>query len=47
MTSAFRTTRVVMGRELASYFSTPVAAIFSAGFPGAVCRHGVFSGWLL
>lgn len=28
MTSAFQTTRVVMGRELASYFSTPVAAIF-------------------
>ncbi|MFK7965644.1 MAG: ABC transporter permease subunit [Burkholderiaceae bacterium] len=28
MTSAIRTTRVVMGRELASYFSTPVAAIF-------------------
>jgi len=28
MTSAFQTTRVVMGRELTSYFSTPVAAIF-------------------
>jgi len=28
MTSAIQTTRVVMGRELASYFSTPVAAIF-------------------
>lgn len=28
MASAFRTTRVVMTRELASYFSTPVAAIF-------------------